>query len=396
MVMFANTISWVDTRGHTYGRQLAGSGLFFVPRAVWSGKPEDTGVRVGQWMGLRMTNLSAPLWTEFWVDLGATGMIGGMALIGYASARTDRRYALAVTQGRSRPRECAGHRRAADRRIHLHPAARPAPPGGRGSWPSPRCALVAIATFRRAAGRASALTSSSRAGSAPAQPGHSDQSGDGPPQSEPGTAPRRRPGRPEDVAAREERHGGEREDDLDGERGARVEHPQGKESAGADRHRRVLAAGRREQLGGHRPGVAEELASGGLGAAGRARWPRGRRSPRGRRRARRWPGSGGARRRCAPRSGGPKEVAEVNSTLSGPNRVVAPRSAPTRRVADRAEAEDGQLAGRVADAELDGEALPEVAAPRHQGAAAAGFRRWRGGGGRRRAEARAARTGPRR
>ncbi|WP_406250580.1 hypothetical protein [Streptomyces cyaneofuscatus] len=98
MVMFANTISWVDTRGHTYGRQLTGSGLFFVPRAVWSGKPEDTGVRVGQWMGLRMTNLSAPLWTEFWVDFGATGMAGGMALIGYGAARTDRRYARAVTR----------------------------------------------------------------------------------------------------------------------------------------------------------------------------------------------------------------------------------------------------------------------------------------------------------
>lgn len=98
MVMFANTISWVDTRGHTYGRQLTGSALFFVPRAVWSGKPEDTGVRVGQWMGLRMTNLSAPLWTEFWVDLGPAGMVGGMALIGYAAARTDRRYALAVTR----------------------------------------------------------------------------------------------------------------------------------------------------------------------------------------------------------------------------------------------------------------------------------------------------------
>ncbi|WP_181009431.1 hypothetical protein [Streptomyces sp. SM11] len=98
MVMFANTISWVDTRGHTYGRQLTGSALFFVPRAVWSGKPEDTGVRVGQWMGLRMTNLSAPLWTEFWVDFGATGMVGGMALIGYAAARTDRRYARAVTR----------------------------------------------------------------------------------------------------------------------------------------------------------------------------------------------------------------------------------------------------------------------------------------------------------
>ncbi|MEU9320115.1 hypothetical protein [Streptomyces sp. NPDC048295] len=97
-VMFANTITWVDTRGHTYGRQLAGSALFFVPRSVWSGKPEDTGVRVGQWMGMSMTNLSAPLWTELWVDFGAPGMAGAFLLIGYAAARADRRYARAVSR----------------------------------------------------------------------------------------------------------------------------------------------------------------------------------------------------------------------------------------------------------------------------------------------------------
>ncbi|MFB7914521.1 hypothetical protein [Streptomyces sp. NPDC056061] len=97
-VMFANTVTWVDTWGHTYGRQLAGSALFFVPRSVWGGKPEDTGVRVGQWMGMNMTNLSAPLWTEFWVDFGAVGMTGAFALIGYAAARTDRRYARAVSR----------------------------------------------------------------------------------------------------------------------------------------------------------------------------------------------------------------------------------------------------------------------------------------------------------
>ncbi|MFF9348907.1 hypothetical protein [Streptomyces sp. NPDC014734] len=97
-VMFANTLAWVDTRGHTYGRQLAGSALFFVPRSVWSGKPEDTGVRVGQWMGMNMTNLSAPLWTELWVDFGAVGMTGAFALVGYLAARADRRYARAVSR----------------------------------------------------------------------------------------------------------------------------------------------------------------------------------------------------------------------------------------------------------------------------------------------------------
>ena len=95
-VMFANTVTWAGARGHTYGRQLAGSALFFVPRSVWSGKPEDTGVRVGQWMGMRMTNLSAPLWAELWVDFGVPGMAGGFALAGYAAARVDRRHARAV------------------------------------------------------------------------------------------------------------------------------------------------------------------------------------------------------------------------------------------------------------------------------------------------------------
>ena len=142
-VMFANTISWVDTRGHTYGRQLAGSALFFVPRAVWSGKPEDTGVRVGQWMGMNMTNLSAPMWTELWVDFGAAGMIGGLALIGYAVARTDRRYARAVTRDGPRARQRPGNRGAADRRVHLHPAARTAAAvrreaGHRGALPAAR------------------------------------------------------------------------------------------------------------------------------------------------------------------------------------------------------------------------------------------------------------------
>ncbi|MFG2419968.1 hypothetical protein ACGFWD_13070 [Streptomyces sp. NPDC048448] len=92
--MFANTITYVRSgRGHTYGRQLAGSVLFAVPRSVWPGKPMDTGVVVGQWMGATNTNLSSPVWAELWIDFGPIGMTAGFAALGYAAARVDRRYA---------------------------------------------------------------------------------------------------------------------------------------------------------------------------------------------------------------------------------------------------------------------------------------------------------------
>ncbi|WP_228454767.1 O-antigen polysaccharide polymerase Wzy family protein [Streptomyces alkaliphilus] len=91
--MFANTITYADDgQGHTYGKQLSGSLLFFVPRSLWEDKPVDTGVRVGEWMGTTNTNLSAPLWAELWLDFGPLGMTLGFLALGYAAARTDRRY----------------------------------------------------------------------------------------------------------------------------------------------------------------------------------------------------------------------------------------------------------------------------------------------------------------
>ncbi|OIJ88261.1 hypothetical protein BIV24_22040 [Streptomyces colonosanans] len=92
--MFANTITYVRSgSGHTYGRQLAGSVLFAVPRSVWPGKPMDTGVEIGQWMGATNTNLSSPVWAELWIDFGPVGMTAGFVALGYAAARVDRRYA---------------------------------------------------------------------------------------------------------------------------------------------------------------------------------------------------------------------------------------------------------------------------------------------------------------
>lgn len=97
--MFANTITFSESGpGHFYGRQLAGSVFFAVPRSVWPGKPRDTGVMVGQWMGTVNTNLSSPIWAELWLDFGPLGMGAGLLAIGYAAARVDRRYAKRATR----------------------------------------------------------------------------------------------------------------------------------------------------------------------------------------------------------------------------------------------------------------------------------------------------------
>ncbi|MFF3330093.1 hypothetical protein ACFYWX_11115 [Streptomyces sp. NPDC002888] len=99
MAMFANTITYADAgNGHTLGRQLAGSALFFVPRSVWTDKPKDTGVMVSEWMAATNTNRSSPLWAELWIDFGPLGMTAGFGLLGWVAARVDRRYAQAVAR----------------------------------------------------------------------------------------------------------------------------------------------------------------------------------------------------------------------------------------------------------------------------------------------------------
>lgn len=91
--MFANTVTFADDgHGHSYGEQLMGAALFFVPRGVWADKPEDTGFLVGGWMGTDSANLSSPLWAELWLDFGPLGMSLAFAGVGYLAARTDRRY----------------------------------------------------------------------------------------------------------------------------------------------------------------------------------------------------------------------------------------------------------------------------------------------------------------
>lgn len=82
-VQLANTLTYVDFQGITWGRQISGALLFWVPRSIWSGKPQDTGVVLAEHMGYRFTNLSSPIWSELFMDFGWVGAALGLGLLGY-------------------------------------------------------------------------------------------------------------------------------------------------------------------------------------------------------------------------------------------------------------------------------------------------------------------------
>jgi hypothetical protein len=66
-----------------------GPPLFFVPRSVWPGKPEDTGIRLARHAGYEFDNLSAPMWIESYLWFGYPSVILLFALYGAACHRID-------------------------------------------------------------------------------------------------------------------------------------------------------------------------------------------------------------------------------------------------------------------------------------------------------------------
>lgn len=84
-----NTVLLVDTDGIRGGQQALTSVFFFVPRAVWSTKAEDTGVLIAHFRDYKVTNLSAPIWTELYIDGSWVLLVVGMLLLGYVLRRAD-------------------------------------------------------------------------------------------------------------------------------------------------------------------------------------------------------------------------------------------------------------------------------------------------------------------
>jgi hypothetical protein len=70
-------------------KALIGPPLFWVPRSIWPGKPEDTGVVIARFVGYSFLNLSSPLWVETYVWGGLFGTVAVFALLGLLSRRAD-------------------------------------------------------------------------------------------------------------------------------------------------------------------------------------------------------------------------------------------------------------------------------------------------------------------
>lgn len=79
--MTFNGVEYVEQRGISYGRNLMGALLFWVPRRFWATKPYGTGQEVVRHFGYRFTNVSAPLWLEAYCAGGWLGL--ALILVAY-------------------------------------------------------------------------------------------------------------------------------------------------------------------------------------------------------------------------------------------------------------------------------------------------------------------------
>jgi hypothetical protein len=94
-VQVNNTLKYVAANGVTWGVQALGVLLFWVPREWWPAKPLDTGVLLAQFRGYSFENLSAPIWSELFINGGWLALVLGMFLLGvYMRKRDDSSVAL--------------------------------------------------------------------------------------------------------------------------------------------------------------------------------------------------------------------------------------------------------------------------------------------------------------
>lgn len=76
----------------TWGYQLLGALLFFVPRSIWATKPIGSGAMLASHQPRAFTNISMPFWGEGYMNFGIIGVILFTILLAYITAVVDKKY----------------------------------------------------------------------------------------------------------------------------------------------------------------------------------------------------------------------------------------------------------------------------------------------------------------
>ncbi|HMR81886.1 MAG TPA: O-antigen polymerase [Niabella sp.] len=84
LIVFENLVTW--------GRQLLGVFLFWVPRSIWPNKPIGSGAELGENLNFSWTNVSANYFAEGYINFGYFGIILFTLAIAVFNAKMDNMY----------------------------------------------------------------------------------------------------------------------------------------------------------------------------------------------------------------------------------------------------------------------------------------------------------------
>jgi len=100
--MLVRTIIYVNLHGITWGNQILGNLLFFVPRKIWSTKPIGSGATIATDLGWNFTNVSCPYIAEGYINFGILGVVLFAIILAVLTKFGDVTYAKVVDKGNNK------------------------------------------------------------------------------------------------------------------------------------------------------------------------------------------------------------------------------------------------------------------------------------------------------
>ncbi|WP_420866991.1 O-antigen polymerase [Cobetia marina] len=89
---YQNFIRVFDLEMISYGWQLLGAILFFVPRSIWPNKPVGSGYNLAQDLNLSLSNISLNYLGEGYINFGILGVLLFLAILGIFCGWFDRKF----------------------------------------------------------------------------------------------------------------------------------------------------------------------------------------------------------------------------------------------------------------------------------------------------------------